>query len=249
MERFPSFTIGHTLEEGDFSRFSKAFSDSILERIPTAKGVSFIVTSGQLENVFPEIHFQKVIGQQYQKTVDRKLPVKVTDDSILLPFLLNQGNVAVAFIYGIDPLVVHRASADWLVEIQHTVFRDFIYLKQARIDPETGLFNSANLYTLLDNLDDYTNLHLILIELPPRLRSPRDAFQNARRAAAALQEFSGKGLVHHIGQCVFALLLQHQDALSGTSRFGSSLVSAIKPITGSPNTRLTSSGVFRVSSR
>jgi len=146
----------------------------------------------------------------------------------LLPFTVDQGRVVVAHVSGLDPLVIKRAAKDWLADTQLAAFRNFLYLKQARTDAETGLFNSANLFCLLDTLSDYQLLHLVLVELPPRNRSPRDAFQNARKAAFVLQGFAGGGLLHHLGQCVFAILLQNPGKEESNARFGSSLVASLK---------------------
>ena len=154
--------------------------------------------------------------------------VKIGVDGLLLPFTVDQGRVVVAHVSGLDPLVIKRAAKDWLADTQLAAFRDFLYLKQARTDAETGLFNSANLFCLLDTLSDYQLLHLVLVELPPRNRSPRDAFQNARKAAFVLQGFAGGGLLHHLGQCVFAILLQNPEKEESAVRFGSSLVASLK---------------------
>lgn len=227
MEKFPAFSIDHILREEDFLRFSRAFSKILLERIPTAKSVSFITTPEQLEADFPDKYIRKSISKLYEQAIAQRKAVKAAEDSILIPFPLDQGWI-VAYVSGVDPLIIQRAGNDWLADIQLTVLRDFLSLKQARTDPETGLLNSANLYALLNGLSDYNLIHLVLIELASRIRTPRDAFQNARKATIALQEFTGGGLVHHLGQCVFAILLLQQDSHVGNARFGSSLVSSLK---------------------
>ncbi len=228
MERFPFFSFDQMLGDEDFLRFSQSFSKIILERIPTATGVSFITTPGQFEAAFPDLQMRKTLLLRYEQAIAQRVAVKGAVDSLLLPFPLDTGKTAVAYVSGVDPLVIKRAGEDWLAEIHSAVLRDFLYLKQARIDTETGLLNSANLYGLLDALSDYHLVHLVLIEIPPRGRTPRDAFQNARKGAIALHEYAGSGLVHHIGQCVFAILLLQQDPDIVTVRFGSSLVASLK---------------------
>ncbi len=228
MERFPFFAFDQTLVEDDFFRFSPVFAKIVLKRIPTAKAVNFITTPVPPETAFPDGQNRKAFLACYEQAIAQGEAVKVGMDSLLIPFSADQGKIAVACISGIDPLIIQRAGNDWLIEMRSGVLQDFLAHKQSRIDAETGLFNSANLYSLLDALVDYQAVHLVFIEIPPRGRTPRDAFQNARKGAIALQDYVGGGLLHHVGQCVFALLLleQHHDRV--TEKFGSSLVSFLK---------------------
>lgn len=228
MDRFPSFSIEQTVSEDDFLRFSQSFSAILLEKIPTAKTVTFHTASGQLAHLFSDKKNRVAANVLFDQGTAGDEAVKIGIDSLLLPFTVDQGRVVVAHVSGLDPLVIKRAAKDWLADTQLAAFRNFLYLKQARTDAETGLFNSANLFCLLDTLSDYQLLHLVLVELPPRNRSPRDAFQNARKAAFVLQGFAGGGLLHHLGQCVFAILLQNPGKEESNARFGSSLVASLK---------------------
>lgn len=228
MERFPYFSFDQTLDEEDFLHFSQALANILIERIPTANGVNIITTPDQLETEFTDVHIRKAVGLRYEQAIVKNAIIKGGADSLLLPFPLETGKTTVAYVSGVDPLVIKRAGQDWLAEIQTAVVRDFLYLKQARTDAETGLLNTVNLYGLFDAITDYNQVHLVFIELPPRGRSPRDSFQNARKGALALREYAGGGLVHHIGQCVFAILLFQPDHDIVTALFGSSLVSSLK---------------------
>lgn len=220
--------MGRALSGKDFHIFSKSFARILLERIPTATDVCFLTAVGQLDTLLADGRRRKRCKLLYEEVITLGKALKSLDEGFFFPFLLEDEGMAVARVSGIDALVVERAAEDWLAEIQAAVFKDFLYLKQARIDPETGLFNSANLFSLLDALHDFEMVQLVLIELPPRLRFPRDPFQNALKAAQALQEYAGGGLVHHLGQCVFAILLLRQNTQENTVRFGSSLVSSLK---------------------
>jgi tetratricopeptide (TPR) repeat protein len=228
MERFPSFSFEQAVSEGDFLRFSQSFSEILLEKIPTAKAVTFHTTFAQLAHLIADKKNRAAARALFNGEKAGKEAVKVGADSLLLPFTVDQDRIVVAHVSGLDPLVTKRAAKDWLADTQLAAVRDFLYLKQARTDSETGLFNSANLFCLLDILSDYQLLHLVLIELPPRNRSPRNAFQNARTAAFVLQGYAGGGLVHHLGQCVFAILLQNPEKEGYAARFGSSLVASLK---------------------
>lgn len=228
MEHFPLFSFEQTVSEDDFLRFSQSFSAILLEKIPTAKAVTFHTAFAQLAPLIADKKNRAAASALFNREKAGKEAVMVGADSLLLPFTMDHDRLVVAHVSGLDPLVTKRAARDWLAETQLAAFRDFLYLKQARTDAETGLFNSANLFCLLDILSDYHLLHLVLVELPPRNRSPRDAFQNARKAAFALQGFTTGGLVHHLGQCVFAILLQNPEKEEYVARFGSSLVSSLK---------------------
>lgn len=228
MERFPSFAFEQAVSADDFLRFSQAFSAILLEKIPTAKAVTFHTTFAQLAHLVADKKNRAAASALFSREKASKEAVKAGADSLLLPFTVDHDRLVVAHVSGLDPLVTKRAAKDWLADTQLAAVRDFLYLKQARTDAETGLFSSANLFCLLDILTDYQLLHLVLIELPPRNRYPRDAFQNARTAAFVLQGFAGGGLVHHLGQCVFAILLQNPEKEGYAARFGSSLVASLK---------------------
>jgi tetratricopeptide (TPR) repeat protein len=228
MDRFSFLSRDQIVTEEDFLRFSPFFSAILLEKIPTATTVTFHTSFEQIEHLFPEERKGAAAKELFEQKNKKRGAIKIAADSLLLPFTTNHEKMVVARVAGVDPLVIRRAAKDWLAEIQTAAFRDFLYLKQARTDAETGLLNGAHLSCLLDTLVDYELLHLVLVELPPKNRFPRDAFHNARKAAVVLQGFAGGGLVHHLGHCVFAILLANPEKEGFAVRFGSSLVASLK---------------------
>ena len=229
MERFPISTIDWTIENQDFIRFSQEYSGILRERIPTAAAVAFYTNLKDLETVLPEGNARAAAADYFSPDVVDHEAVLCAPDGLLLPFVTGRRQVVVACLSGLDSLVVDRVAKDWLAEVQEAAFRDFLAVKRTRIEAVSGLCNISHLYTLLEAPPETGPLHLVLIQLPPRTRSSRDAFQNARRAAFALQGFVGDGgIVHHLGQCVFAVFLRGVQEGEFAERFGSKLVALLK---------------------
>jgi len=228
MEKFPIPAIEWTVEHLDFLRFSQEYSRILRERIPTAASVVFYTDLKDLDTVVPEGVRAAAADLFALGDADRE-PVIIAPDGLLLPFVTGRRQVVVARLSGLDPLVVERVAKDWLVEVQAVAFRDFLTVKRAGIEAVSGLCNVTHLYALLDTPPETGPFHLVLIALPPRIRSSRDAFQNARRAAIVLQGFVGdSGIVHHLGQCVFAIFLRNMPEDEFSERYGSKLVALLK---------------------
>ncbi|MBB5349387.1 tetratricopeptide repeat protein [Desulfoprunum benzoelyticum] len=228
MERFPIPAIDWTVENQDFIRFSQEYSRILRERIPTAAAVAFYAELKVLETVLPE-EVRAMAADLFDPGVADHETVIFAPDGLLLPFVTGRRQVVVARLSGLDPLVVDRMAKDWLAEVQAAAFRDFLAVKRTRIEAVSGLCNITHLYALLETPPETGPFHLVLIELPPRTRSSRDAFQNARRAAFALQACVGdSGIVHHLGQCVFAIFLRDMQDEDFSERYGSKLVALLK---------------------
>ena len=229
MERFPLPAVHWTVENHDFIRFSQEYSGILRKRIPTAASVTFYTDLKRLETVLPDSHVRAKAADLFALDVADSEPVIFAPGGILLPFVTGKGRVVVACLSGLDPLVVERVAKDWLAEVQAAAFRDFLSVKQTRVEAASGLCNISHLYALLETPSEAGPVHLVLIELQPRTRSSRDAFQNARRAAIVLQGFVGdSGIVHHLGQCIFAIFLRDLQEDEFSERYGSKLVALLK---------------------
>ncbi|MGB3210606.1 MAG: tetratricopeptide repeat protein [Desulforhopalus sp.] len=127
----------------------------------------------------------------------------------MLPFSLKNGTKSIAIITGSDPLFLKRVSEDWLVEKKRAIEREFLLLKQARVDSQTGLLNLANLYYLLDVYGSTEGLRLILVELLPRRVSAQSVLRHSLKYVSVLLNFVKKdSVLHYLGQSTFALVLQ-----------------------------------------
>lgn len=229
IENFPIPVVDSTLDILDFCRFAGEYSRILQQKIPTAAEVVIYTDVQKLHEHLPDDNARNTAAKMFSQPEEAKKVVKITRDGLLFPFVTAGGHVVVAHVPSLDPLVVKRAARDWLADVQQASLRDFLAVKQNRTDAETGLCNLVHLVSLLDAssaLD--VPVQLVLVDLPPRNRSPRDAFHHARRAACALQSFVERGLVHHLGQCVFAIFQKDSPEEKPAECFGSMLVGLLK---------------------
>lgn len=229
IESFPfGCTDNDYLEDVDFSRFATTYAQLVTARIPSSGKVFFV----GMHDTAPKLSTDPAKGTEIVRVIDDMLRGELSScivaDSILLAFQLREECRLVVAVNEVDPVVIQRAAADWLDETRENLSREFLLVKQAYRDPETGLLNSAHLFSVLHSEAVGQEVVVVLVELPPRSRVLRDAFRNAKRAAAALVAFTdNRFLVHHLGQCVFALLVR-QEGIASVEHFSSSLVHVLK---------------------
>lgn len=228
MDSFPLKFKEPFLEKIDFSRFSISFTESIKRKIVTSSHVNFITDISELK--------EDAIGQKIFDSISSILNNQVQYDEVavshkdclIFTIPVTNGEKVVVLVTAIDPLVVKRIGDDWLAEIRTDLITEYILLKQARIDLESGLFNGCNLHHLLGSITDYNQVGLILIDLPPKNRKSKSSILHIIQASNALRSFVGEGLLlHHLGQSIFAIVLIMQKE-GFINDFSSSLVGYLK---------------------
>lgn len=227
IHHFPLFTAAHTLSRQDFHNFSLPFFRVIKEKIATATDVFFLEDVHQLEGLYDELSKHSLLQEIFIKTLQTQTPA-AHDDCLLFPFSVHDEQVVVALVTGIDRVLVKKVGHDWLQEIRDTLQREFLILKQAGVDLQTGLLNGAHLNTLFDTFPEGEHVGLVLVEIYPRVRTAMEGMQHVRRSAAVLKSFAGEHVpLYHIGQSVFAYPCRncHEDS---AVRFGPLLVSFLK---------------------
>ena len=211
----------------DFSLFSRAFADIVSKKIPTAKHVIFISNEKQLDNEFGKENVSHLTALFHSVCRDGK-QCGIYNDFLMLAFTLSDGIVAVALISKLDPLFASRVKDEWLSEIRNEIEHDFLLLKQARIDSQTGLFNLSNLITLLDNLSEDQTIRLTLVVIPSLKSSFQLASNHLHKCVSALQAFIPDGVIlHHLGNAMFAIVFPLDDE-KDYSQFTHSLVAYLK---------------------
>ena len=224
MHHFPTSLFDFSLSQEDFIRFRPSFTHLIEEKIPTAETVYFstgVLDSGLYDH---SARKRKVVQSAVQRVVHSGLAETVLGECLVIPFSLEGGEVVAAVVSGVDPVLIRNVGDDWLVEIRDELLESFRLVRQACIDPETGLFNLASLYTLLESIDTYESVHLFFVELRPGRKMARDAFFFIRKSGLLLQTFTGNRFpVHRIGHQLFCVVCIHEDRAFGT-RFGTSMV-------------------------
>jgi tetratricopeptide (TPR) repeat protein len=227
IHHFPLFTADHSLSRQDFRNFFLPFSKVIKKKIATATDVYFLEDTWQLDDLPIDISQRSLLKEFFLKTSQTLTPA-AHKNCLFFPFPVRDEQIVVAMITGIDSLLVKKVGHDWLQEIRDTLLQEFLILKQAGIDPQTGLLNCAHLNTLLNTLPDGEHVGLTLVEIYPQARTAMEAMRHARRATTALKSFIGeRAPLHHIGQSVFAFFCRNCNEDSA-ARLGPLLVSFLK---------------------
>ncbi len=210
---FPLFPLPSSLSRRDFDFLCQPFTEAIKEKIVAAPAahISFIHTKGEIEPLSSRHDTQNTpILQQVCAATQRAQTPATHEDCLLLPFFVSDTHTAVALIQGIDPFLVKKMSPDWLQEIRDTLQHEFLRIKWARTDLQTGLLNAFHLYSVLNSLPPGQWIGLSLVELYPQTRTAIEEIRHLRKAARALQSVIGENTpLFHIGQSVFAYPAWH----------------------------------------
>ena len=227
-DTFPIIFNYRGLIEEDFSRFSQSYAEILKRRLPTAQ----------------EVYFANITGQRIGHPVEIPPPVEWAGlieamgkggrasarhaQCLFLSFAVKDGSSVVAVVEGTDPVFLAKVGEDWLEETRAAAEREFILLKEARIDVQSGLFNLWNLYSLLESSRQGIGLRLVLIELPPKRTSFRYVVRYAQKCATLILNFlQGESVLHSIGQSTFALALPCRNG-EAKSEVESALVAYLK---------------------
>ncbi len=211
IDKFSILSNHRGLITDDFSRFSQSYAEILKKRLPTAKTIYFSDIHGRFEEHSSGKHLPDDLAPLLAAIRKGEKPFAIHSQSLMLPFAVRDGGVVVAVIEEADPLFLGKVGGDWLEETRAAAEREFILLKEARVDVQTGLLNLWNLYSLLDSSRRTRGLHLILIELPPKRMSVRYAVRYLQKCATLMLNFiQGDSVLHFIGQSTFALVLPNR---------------------------------------
>ena len=227
-EKFPCIAEYRGLIAEDFIRFSKSYAEILKECLPTAQNIYFLNGEGLFLHNSPRTQ-----PGQWRDVVEAicqgKNGFAIHSQCLFLPFSIKDGKSIVAVVEGADPIFLDKVREDWLEEARLTAERRFILLKEARIDVQTGLLNLWNLYSLLESSNGIRQLHLILIELPPKRSSFRYVVRYSQKCVALIQSFTqGNSVLHAVGSSTFALVLQADREEEAKALFESALVTYLK---------------------
>lgn len=205
---FPLLSHCRGLIAADFSRFSQSFAEILKKHLPTVKEVHFANASGNISDSSANDQLSNDRMALFEALRRGEKTFAVHSASLMLPFAVKDQPAIIAIVEGADPVFLGKVSEDWLAETRVDVEREFILLKEARIDVQTGLLNLWNLYSLLEARRQTSGLQLILIEIPPKRMSFRYVVRHSQKCATLLLNFfQGDSVLHSIGPSTFALVL------------------------------------------
>ena len=230
LEPFPTLSDYSKLTVDDFYRFSGSFAELMQKPLPAAKSVTFAFSAGQVEMDFRKNGCAAELLSLFIQVKEGVVAFGIHDDYLMLSFNVKGGERIVAIVSGADHLFLQRVSEDWLLEIRETVERDFLLLKQARVDSQTGLLNVSNLFSLLDTYSSTKDLRLVLLELTPKRNSLQYSMKYLRKCSNHLANFVQKdSLLHYLGQSTFAFVIQ-QSSQGELPEIERALVSYLKRV-------------------
>ncbi len=208
LESFPVLSDNNKLTVEDFSRFSTSYADILKKHLFSANQAVFAFTSGQMESCFRANNSLAQLLILFKQVKEGNITYGILLDHLMLSFDVKNGERVVAIVTGSDPLFLQKVSEDWLLEMKGTVEHEFLLLKQARVDSQTGLLNISNLNSLLATYGLTNGLHLILLALTPKRTSFQYFLRYSHKCASLLLDFvHAESMLHYLGQSIFALVL------------------------------------------
>jgi tetratricopeptide (TPR) repeat protein len=216
---FPVSPAAGPLCPSDFSLLASRFKKVFRALVPTLGDVRFLSVDAQQDTPLT------IVARYAAQT---GLPQKVGDDTILFPMPAAECDVLVAEVSGLDPLVLEKASEEWLIETNLAISRELRLIKAELADPVTGLHGCNLFFETVAGYTNRTDLHLVLIEAQPPAPSPGDRFTPVFTMAGLLKAHNRRLFpLFHVGMAVFAVLVsdEQRDVLSA---FCLSMITALK---------------------
>lgn len=229
IDPFPISPDNQQLTAEDFVRFSDSFTDILKRRLPVTVKVNFFCSSEQLPKAVVENVNVAELESEFSRLVNSEDSCCIHSTFVMISFVVRDGVKVVGMVTGTDDVFFDKVREDWLVQVQESVQLEFLVLKQARVDVQTGLLNLANLYSLLETHGSRSGLQLILLELPPKRSSFHHGLRYSQKCAAVLQPFIHKGSVlHYLGHCTFGLVVLHDSDQKVETEIEGALVTFLK---------------------
>ncbi|BHH83817.1 tetratricopeptide repeat protein [Desulforhopalus sp. 52FAK] len=227
IEKYPISIGNRELLVDDYTVFSSSFAEILIRHIPTVKSIHFFADVEQFLASDESFSTDQQLADSFERLQQGGISYLIYKGYILLGLPVVDGLV-VAVLTGADFMVLQKASKDWIIERIDLAEREFHLLKQARVDTQTGLLNTANLYSLLDFQSSANNLLVALVELPPVSTGFRHCIKYTHQCVTLLKGFvRGGSILHYLGHNTYALVLrQGEDKKNSTLE--SNLVAYLK---------------------
>ncbi len=212
LETLPITTVHDRLDVIDFVIFSSSYMDVVRNEIPTAQTVQFLSCKA-----FCDLDLPYALGVNkrqacFKRVQESHIPEVINDQSLLFSIPVKGGESLAAFVSDIDPTVVTRMSSDWLIDCAGYFIEQFLSIKNSRLDPATNLYNSSLLSEVLSSVDQTLAYQVVVIEMRPQARLPKDVINHVRNAARSLVEFNRFGFpLFYLDHSVFACLVPGKE--------------------------------------
>jgi len=211
-------------ETGFRAHDALVFGDQLLlevqQLLPLPASVDFFFSE-------PDFRFLSPLSQRQQETVlaNRKDTIPVVRDGMLIVPLVGEKQVqADLVVHDVDPALLQKMAADWLLELQGSLLQRFARVRQRYTDPFTGLYNQRALDVLLAGRSCWKSL--FLIATVSRQRMIATGCQKMLQLASLLDVVTSEPLFY-FGQGIFGHVSLHGDRRSALD-FSHRLITRLK---------------------
>lgn len=205
-ETFPILSNDNKLSPKDFALFSESFADILDRLIPTAGKIRFLGGGEEIVDIPETTGAGNGLQKAFQTLRTEQRLYVVNEQHLLFALHLDGGDSVIVSVSGADPVFLKRVQSDYLLEVTKQAEREFLLLKQARIDVQTGLLNVTNLHSLLER-GICEKMQLVLVEIPPKRTTFHHVHRHILHCRNLLCNFVRKNsILHYLGQSTFGLI-------------------------------------------
>ena len=223
---FPVSPVNGPLCPSDFSLLVSRYRAAFFALVPTAGDTRFLLIGADAAPAGEKPEPPEIVAAG--RAAQTGLPQKAGPDTLYFPMCTADKDVLVAEVSGVDPVVLEKASAEWLAETGQALCHELKKIKGDLLDPVTGLYGCNLFLEAVTESVDRPDLHLVLIEALPPSRSVRDRFSPVFHTAALLKNYNRRSFpLFHLGMAVFAILVSDRQRAM-LSSFCLSLITALK---------------------
>ncbi len=207
-KNFPFPNSNAYLSAEDYRIFTTSFTAIIRRYIDRSQSINFFYSESDFVSFATPLSLKSDLIRTFQSLISGE---EVSAQIGLFFFFAfpARGRAPVVVVAKVPEASAGREmDQEWLQKVRAGIERDFLLLKQARVDSQTGLLNLGNLHALLESPRQDQSSQLVLLYLPPGNGSLQRRIRHLSGCALALRNFvQGGAVLHYLGQYLFALFL------------------------------------------
>ncbi len=162
---------------------------------------------------------KEVIGVQRSGTAPF-----VQDNILVIPLVFDDPQAVDVVVFDVDPLLLQKMDAEWLVDLQQTIIRQFLLTRQRFIDPASGLYNQRAFTASTSHCLPWRSMFLVALVSPQR--SVTGGYQHILQLSSLLG-MAVREPLFCLGQGIFAFLCP-AGSHKATCQFARRLIKRLK---------------------
>lgn len=237
---FPFRETSLEVEPEDLARFRLHFAKTITDFLPCGTIHFLPLSTPEFSGEMTDKSITCIANVKHSK--QPFIDSEENNPSLFMPVWNGEELIGVSVLEGGDPSL-YEVPIDWLLEQSHLISREFYLLKQAYIDPVTGLLNSKCLReelkfavaemnrelsdTAQDGISSFDDI-MVLLEIYPRARNAERGLSYIAKAASYLSTLLGHSSpLYHFGSGVFCQIWSGVD-IDNARKMGGALLKKLK---------------------